>query len=226
MTLQERYRAVLDALKRKMGKVGSELSFGSPFQLLVAVVLSAQCTDRRVNSITPEVFRRWPDADALSRASFEEVFEAVRSVSYPRSKTEHLIGLAKMLVSDFGGEVPSDTEKLMRLPGVGRKTANVVAAVAYGKPVIAVDTHVFRVARRIGLSNGTDVERVERDLTENIPAEERPDAHHYLLLHGRYVCTARKPHCGECVVRDRCREYNGAGGDAAAGSGTDRHILK
>lgn len=204
---KERYAAVLGALKRTMGEVGSELSFCSPFQLVVAVVLSAQCTDRRVNTVTPELFRRWPDARSLSMAPFDEVFEVVRSVSYPRSKTEHIIGLAKMTVSDFGGEVPCSTQELMRLPGVGRKTANVVASIVYGEPVIAVDTHVFRVARRIGLSDGTNVEQVEKDLTGNIPAEERPDAHHYLLLHGRYVCTARSPRCGECAVREWCREY-------------------
>ncbi len=208
---KERYAAVLGALRRTMGRVGSELSFGSPFQLVVAVVLSAQCTDKRVNMVTPELFRRWPDPDALAGASFEDLFEVVRTVSYPRSKAVHLIELSKMLVSDFGGEVPSSVQQLMRLPGVGRKTANVVAAIVYGEPVIAVDTHVFRVARRIGLSNGTNVEQVEKDLTANIPAEERPDAHHYLLLHGRYVCTARAPRCVECAVREWCREY-GSGG--------------
>ena len=212
MTKKERYAAVLGALREKMGNVGSELMFASPFQLIVAVVLSAQCTDKRVNMVTPELFRRWPDARSLSQASFEEVFEAVRSVSYPNSKARHLIALAKMLVSDFGGEVPSETEELVKLPGVGRKTANVVAAIVYGKPVIAVDTHVFRVSRRIGLSDGTNVEAVEKDLTGNIPAEQRADAHHYLLLHGRYVCTARAPHCDACVVRDWCRDY--AGGKA------------
>ena len=157
--------------------------------------------------VTPELFRRWPDAKSLSMASFEEVFETVHSVSYPNSKAHHLIELSKMIVSDFGGEVPSDTEDLVKLPGVGRKTANVVAAIVYGKPVIAVDTHVFRVSRRIGLSDGTNVEAVEKDLTRNIPAEQRADAHHYLLLHGRYVCTARAPHCAECVVKEWCRGY-------------------
>lgn len=206
MTTKERYDAVLDALKRKMGRVGSELSFGSPFQLVAAVILSAQCTDKRVNMVTPTLFGRYPDAQSLAQASFDDVFEIVRSVSYPNSKTRHLIAMAQMLQSDFGGEVPSETSELVKLPGVGRKTANVVAAVAYGKPVIAVDTHVFRVARRIGLSDGGTVEAVEKDLTANIPEDGRPDAHHYLLLHGRYVCTARAPKCGECAVRDWCRE--------------------
>ena len=207
MTVKERYAAVLGALRKKMGHVGSELMFGSPFQLVVAVVLSAQCTDKRVNMVTPELFRRWPDAESLSAASFEDVFETVRSVSYPNSKARHLIELSKMIVSDFGGEVPSETEELLKLPGVGRKTANVVAAIIYGKPVIAVDTHVFRVSRRIGLSDGTNVEAVEKDLTLNIPEDERADAHHYLLLHGRYVCTARAPHCTDCVVKEWCRGY-------------------
>lgn len=213
MTKAERYGAVLGALRARMGKVGSELTFASPFQLIVAVVLSAQCTDKRVNMVTPGLFRRWPDAESLSMASFEDVFETVRSVSYPNSKARHLIELSKMIVSDFGGEMPSDTEELVKLPGVGRKTANVVAAIVFGKPVIAVDTHVFRVSRRIGLSDGTNVEAVEKDLTRNIPADERADAHHYLLLHGRYVCTARAPHCAECVVKEWCRGYESGNTD-------------
>lgn len=208
MTREERYAAVLGALQEKMGKVGSELMFASPFQLVVAVVLSAQCTDRRVNMVTPELFRRWPDAESLSKASFEDVFDVVKSISFPNSKTRHIIDLSKMLVSGFGGEVPSDTDELVKLPGVGRKTANVVASIIYGKPVIAVDTHVFRVSRRIGLSDGTNVDKVERDLTANIPEDRRADAHHYLLLHGRYVCTAKKPRCTECAVREFCRTYN------------------
>lgn len=207
MKREERYAAVLGALKEKMGKVGSELMFASPFQLVIAVVLSAQCTDRRVNMVTPELFRRWPDAASLSKASFEDVFDVVKSISFPNNKARHIIDLSKMLVSEFGGEVPSETDDLVKLPGVGRKTANVVAAIIYGKPVIAVDTHVFRVSRRIGLSDGTNVDSVERDLTANIPEDGRADAHHYLLLHGRYVCTARKPHCTECAVREFCRTY-------------------
>lgn len=207
MRREERYAAVLGTLKEKMGKVGSELMFASPFQLVIAVVLSAQCTDRRVNMVTPELFRRWPDADSLSKASFEDVFDAVKSISFPNNKARHIIDLSKMLVSKFGGKVPSETEDLVKLPGVGRKTANVVASIIYGKPVIAVDTHVFRVSRRIGLSDGTNVDSVEKDLTANIPESVRADAHHYLLLHGRYVCTAKKPHCTECAVREFCRTY-------------------
>ena len=207
MTKKERYAAVFGALRAKMGRVQSELDFASPFQLLVAVMLSAQCTDRRVNMVTPALFSRFPDAQSMAGATFEEVFELVRSVSYPRTKAEHLLGAARMIMDEFGGEIPGTVEQLKRLPGVGQKTANVVAAIAFGEPVIAVDTHIFRVSRRLRLSEGKTVEAVEKDLTANIPAEERPDSHHYLLLHGRYVCTARKPRCGECPVSEWCREF-------------------
>ena len=210
MKIRERYNAVLSTLETKMGKVGSELNFGSPFQLLVAVMLSAQCTDKRVNAVTPALFGKYPDAASLAKAGFEDVYELVKSVSYPNSKSRHIIAMAAMLVSDFNSEVPSDPDELVKLPGVGRKTANVVAAIIYGKPVIAVDTHVFRVSRRIGLSRGTTVEAVCRDLTGYIPAEKRADAHHWLLLHGRYVCTARNPKCAECPITDFCASYNQA----------------
>lgn len=201
------YNLVLSALEEKMGKVGSELNFGSPFQLLVAVMLSAQCTDKRVNQVTPELFAHYPDAQSLAAAEFEDVFELIRSVSYPNSKGRHLIEMAKMLIADFNGEIPSEPDELVKLPGVGRKTANVVASIVYNKPVIAVDTHVFRVSRRIGLSDGTTVEAVCKDLTAHIPADRRADAHHWLLLHGRYVCTARSPHCDACPLTSLCREY-------------------
>lgn len=210
MKIRERYNAVLSTLEAKMGKVGSELNFGSPFQLLVAVMLSAQCTDKRVNAVTPALFGKYPDAASLAKACFEDVYELVKSVSYPNSKSRHIIAMAAMLVSDFNSEVPSDPDELVKLPGVGRKTANVVAAIIYGKPVIAVDTHVFRVSRRIGLSRGTTVEAVCRDLTGHIPAEKRADAHHWLLLHGRYICTARNPKCAECPITDFCASYNQA----------------
>lgn len=210
MKIEERYSSVLNVLENKMGKVGSELNFGSPFQLLVAVMLSAQCTDKRVNAVTPELFARYPDARSLADAVFEDVFELIRSVSYPNSKGRHIIDMARMLVSDFDAEVPSEPDELVKLPGVGRKTANVVAAIIYGKPVIAVDTHVFRVSRRIGLSKGTTVEAVCRDLTGHIPAEKRADAHHWLLLHGRYICTARHPKCAECPITAFCASYNQA----------------
>jgi endonuclease-3 len=185
----------------------TELNYDSPFHLLIAVILSAQCTDKRVNIHTPAIFMRFPEPADLAAASFEEVYELIKSISFPNNKAKHLIGMATMLVSDFAGEVPSDPSELEKLPGVGRKTANVIASVIYNKPVIAVDTHVFRVSRRIGLSDGTTVEAVERDLTDGIAPELRPTAHHWLILHGRYVCTARKPKCSSCGLSDVCREY-------------------
>ncbi len=185
----------------------SELHYDSPFHLLIAVILSAQCTDRRVNMYTPEIFRRFPDPASLAEASFEEVYNLIKSISFPNNKARHLIGMARSLVSDFGGVVPEEPEQLETLPGVGRKTANVIASIIYNKPVIAVDTHVFRVSRRIGLSRGTTVEAVEKDLTEGFAPQLRPKAHHWLILHGRYVCTARKPKCEECGIREWCDEF-------------------
>lgn len=185
----------------------TELHYDTPFHLLIAVILSAQCTDRRVNMHTPVIFERFPEPSDLAAASFEEVYELIKSISFPNNKARHLIGMAKMLVSDFGSEVPSEPSELEKLPGVGRKTANVIASVIYDKPVIAVDTHVFRVSRRLGLSDGTNVEAVERDLTEGFAEELRGKAHHWLILHGRYVCTARKPKCHECGLQEFCREY-------------------
>lgn len=185
----------------------TELHYDTPFHLLIAVILSAQCTDRRVNMHTPVIFERFPEPSDLAAASFEEVYELIKSISFPNNKARHLIGMAKMLVSDFGSEVPSEPSELEKLPGVGRKTANVIASVIYDKPVIAVDTHVFRVSRRLGLSDGTNVETVERDLTEGFAEELRGKAHHWLILHGRYVCTARKPKCYECGLQEFCREY-------------------
>ena len=185
----------------------TELHYDTPFHLLIVVILSAQCTDRRVNMHTPVIFERFPEPSDLAAASFEEVYELIKSISFPNNKARHLIGMAKMLVSDFGSEVPSEPSELEKLPGVGRKTANVIASVIYDKPVIAVDTHVFRVSRRLGLSDGTNVETVERDLTEGFAEELRGKAHHWLILHGRYVCTARKPKCDECGLQEFCREY-------------------
>ena len=185
----------------------TELHYDTPFHLLIAVILSAQCTDKRVNMHTPQIFTRFPEPADLADASFEEVYELIKSISFPNNKAKHLIWMARKLVSDFGGEVPSETYLLESLPGVGRKTANVIASVIYDKPVIAVDTHVFRVSRRIGLSDGTTVEAVEKDLTAGFAPELRPKAHHWLILHGRYVCTARKPKCTECGLQDICREY-------------------
>ena len=185
----------------------SELHYDSPFHLLIAVILSAQCTDRRVNMYTPEIFRRFPDPASLAAASFEEVYDLIKSISFPNNKARHLIWMARSLVSDFGGVVPEEPEQLETLPGVGRKTANVIASIIYNKPVIAVDTHVFRVSRRIGLSRGTTVEAVEKDLTEGFAPQLRPKAHHWLILHGRYVCTARKPKCEECGIREWCDDF-------------------
>ena len=185
----------------------TELHYDTPFHLLIAVILSAQCTDKRVNIHTPQIFSRFPEPSDLASATFEEVYELIKSISFPNNKAKHLIGMAKMLVERFNSIVPSETEQLETLPGVGRKTANVIASVIYDKPVIAVDTHVFRVSRRIGLSDSTTVEAVEKDLTAGFAPELRPRAHHWLILHGRYTCTARKPKCEECGIKEWCREY-------------------
>jgi endonuclease-3 len=209
MRKAERYARTVAWFTEHMPVAETELHFDSTFQLLVAVVLSAQCTDKRVNIVTTELFRHFPTPESMAAASFEEVYELVRSVSYPNSKTRHLIALSQKLVSDFGGEVPSDIDALMTLPGVGRKTANVVASVVYDQPVIAVDTHVFRVSHRLGLSDGKTPLAVEEDLEMHIPEDKRAVAHHWLILHGRYVCTAKSPRCTECGLSDWCREYSG-----------------
>ena len=187
-----------------MSGAKSELNFKSPYELIVAVILSAQCTDKRVNMVTPDFFKHYPTLDSLSKASFDEVLQLIKSISFPNNKARHLIGMAKMVTDEFGGEVPSQVGQLERLPGVGRKTANVVASIIYGAPVIAVDTHVFRVAHRLGFSDGKNPLEVEEDLNRIIPLEERADAHHWLILHGRYVCTARKPKCAECGISEYC----------------------
>ena len=207
MERKELFRKITSWFSANMEIAETELHYDTPFHLLIAVILSAQCTDKRVNMYTPLIFKRFPTPDELAHASFEEVYELIKSISFPNNKARHLIGMAQKLVDDFNGDVPSETSQLETLPGVGRKTANVIASVIYDKPVIAVDTHVFRVSRRIGLSDGTNVEAVERDLTEGFAPELRPKAHHWLILHGRYVCTARKPKCTECGLQDLCREY-------------------
>jgi endonuclease-3 len=201
------YRQVTEWFSANMETAETELHYDTPFHLLIAVILSAQCTDKRVNMHTPVIFERFPEPADLAAASFEEVYELIKSISFPNNKARHLIGMATKLVSDFGSVVPSEPDLLETLPGVGRKTANVIASVIYDKPVIAVDTHVFRVSRRIGLSEGGTVEAVEKDLTAGFAPELRPKAHHWLILHGRYVCTARKPKCEECGLQDLCREY-------------------
>ena len=206
MTRKQRYEGILEHFREHMPEARSELHFGSAFELIVAVVLSAQCTDKRVNLVTPALLEAFPTPEAMAQASFDDLFPYVRSVSYPNSKTRHLIALAQKLVVEFGGEVPSDIDALMSLPGVGRKTANVVASIIYDKPVIAVDTHVFRVAHRLGLSDGKTPDAVERDLERHIPPADRPTAHHWLILHGRYTCTAHRPKCGQCAIRPFCKE--------------------
>jgi len=211
MTLRQRYEGILGYFRDNVPVAESELHFGSPYQLLVAVMLSAQCTDKRVNQTTPALFAAYPTPEALAAASFEDVLALIRSVSYPNSKARHLIGMAQKLLSDFGGQVPSGIDALMTLPGVGRKTANVVASITWGEPVIAVDTHVFRVSRRLGLSRGTTPRAVELDLERHIPAELRPIAHHWLILHGRYVCKAQKPNCASCPLTQWCKEYPSRG---------------
>lgn len=186
----------------------TELHYRNPYELLVAVILSAQCTDKRVNMITPAVFERYPTANDLAQASSDEVFELIRSCSYPNNKSKHLVGMAQMLTNEFDGVVPSDINQLQKMPGVGRKTANVIASVVFDKPALAVDTHVFRVAARIGLTvdSKTPLD-TEKQLMEYIPEELVATAHHWLILHGRYVCIARKPKCGQCGLRDLCNYY-------------------
>ena len=207
MTRKERFAAIVGWFAENRPVAETELHYGNTFQLLVAVILSAQCTDRRVNIVTPPLFERFPTPADLASATFEEVFPYVKSVSYPNSKANHLIAMAQKLVSDFDGEVPADIDALMSLPGVGRKTANVIASVVYDQPVIAVDTHVFRVAHRLGLSDGKTPLEVERDLERHIPVERRAISHHWLILHGRYTCTARNPKCADCGLTGWCREY-------------------
>ena len=206
MRKEERYERVLAYFRKQMPEVNTELEFGSVFQLLVAVVLSAQCTDKRINQVTPELFRRYPDARSMAAAEPEDVLEYISSVSYPNAKADHLVKMARMLVEKHQGEVPSDMNLLLDLPGVGRKTANVIQSVAFGKSTLAVDTHVFRVAHRLGLVSKRENTpyKVELALTRHIPADDIPRAHHWLLLHGRYVCTARKPHCDRCDLSNLC----------------------
>ena len=207
MKIGERYDGILGYFKENVPVAQSELDFSGPYELIVAVMLSAQCTDRRVNLVTPDLFRAYPTVEALAEAEPQDVREIIRSVSYPNSKAEHLVGMAKRVVSEFAGQIPVDIDDLMSLPGVGRKTANVVASITVDAPVIAVDTHVFRVSRRLGLSRGATPLKVEADLERHIPQDLRPIAHHWLILHGRYVCTARSPKCGECPLTRWCRSH-------------------
>jgi endonuclease-3 len=208
MTLKERYDKTIAYFMKNMPVAETELVYKDPFELIVAVILSAQCTDKRVNMITPALMKRFPDAVAMSKAEPAEILEYIRSCSYPNNKAKHLSGMARMLLKEFDGIVPSDPLLLQKLPGVGRKTANVVASVVFRKPVMAVDTHVFRVSQRIGLTrNAKTPLSAELQLTRNIPEELIHEAHHWLILHGRYVCKARKPLCEECGLTDFCKYY-------------------
>lgn len=213
MTQKEQYRRFIEWFTTHMPDAATELTYTDPYSLLVAVILSAQCTDKRVNMITPAFFRRFPDPASLAAASPDEVFDLIKSCSYPNNKTKNLLGMARTLMTEFDGMVPDTVDALQRLPGVGRKTANVVASVVYHKPAMAVDTHVFRVAARIGLTrNAKTPLEAEKQLVQHIAEHHIPDAHHWLILHGRYVCTARKPKCAECGLQDICSHYTKANG--------------
>jgi len=208
MLRTERYRHFVEYFSKNQPDAETELHWGNPFQLLIAVILSAQCTDKRINQVTPALFERFPTPESLAASTPEEVFEYIRSVSYPNNKSKHLVGMAKMLVDVFKGEVPSDIDELQKMPGVGRKTANVIASVVYEAPAMAVDTHVFRVANRIGLTNNAKTPlATEKQLTEFLPVETLRFAHHWLILHGRYVCLARSPKCEICPINWFCRYY-------------------
>lgn len=208
MTLKERYRRTLQLLSEAIPEPKTELSYDTPFHLLLAVILSAQCTDKRVNMVTPALFEAFPDAATLAASNPETVYEYIRSVSYPNNKTRSLLGAARTIVEEFGGEIPDNIDGLMRIPGVGRKTANVMLAVVWNRAAMAVDTHVFRVSERIGLTTGSRTPlETERALVANIPEEQIPMAHHWLILHGRYTCKARKPDCLNCTLTEVCRYY-------------------
>ena len=208
MTKKERYARFMTYFQVAMPEANTELHYNNPFQLLCAVILSAQCTDKRVNMVTPALFEAFPTPEVMAKATKEEVLHYVKSVSYPNSKAEHLVGMAKLLMERHGGEVPNDFDALVALPGVGRKTANVMLSVAFDKARMAVDTHVFRVSHRIGLVSDkcTTPYSVEKELVKNIPEELIPRAHHWLILHGRYVCKSQRPQCKDCGIKDFCKE--------------------
>ena len=209
MRKKERYERILEWFRENVPVAETELHYENPFQLLVAVILSAQCTDKRVNIVTPALFEAYPTPEALAAATPEAVFELIRSVSYPNNKAKHLVGMARMLLADHGGQVPDTMDELLKLPGVGRKTANVIQSVAYHKAAMAVDTHVFRVSHRLGLVSDrcTTPLSVEKELIKNIPETDIPIAHHWLILHGRYACQARMPQCDACGLRLWCKHY-------------------
>lgn len=209
MRKKERFEKIIGWFEENMPIAETELHYSTTYELLVAVILSAQCTDKRVNIITPPFFDKYPDEIALSRATVDDIFELIRSCSYPNNKAKHLLGMAKMLHEDFKGEVPSDIKDLQKLPGVGRKTANVIASVVFNKPAMAVDTHVFRVSARIGLTTNSKTPLdTEMQLIKYIPEEKIPTAHHWLILHGRYVCLARTPKCEQCGITEYCKYYS------------------
>ncbi|MDH6357395.1 endonuclease III [Parabacteroides sp. PF5-9] len=208
MKKAERYKGVLSWFTENVPVAETELQYKDPFQLLIAVILSAQCTDKRVNMITPALYEAFPTVEVLAATTPEVVYEYIKSVSYPNNKAKHLVGMAKMLLSDFAGKVPSEIEELMKLPGVGRKTANVIRSVVYNKPAMAVDTHVFRVSNRIGLTNNSKTPlETEKELIRYIPEEQIAIAHHWLILHGRYICIARKPKCEICGLKPWCKYF-------------------
>lgn len=207
MSKQELFRRVIAYFRQRNPAPETELAHANPYELLVATILSAQCTDKRVNMVTPALFERFPTVFDLARASFDDVFPYIKSVSYPNNKTRHLIGMARMLVENYGGSVPADAAELQKLPGVGRKTAHVITAALFRQPNLAVDTHVFRVANRIGLTVSKNPLQTEKQLVRYIPKRDIPSAHHWLILHGRYICTARNPKCQQCGLTDVCKYY-------------------
>ena len=209
MTRKQRYDFVIDYFEKNIPEAETELIYDSPYQLLVSVILSAQCTDKRVNLTTPAIFEKYPDVESLSQTNFDELLPYIKSISYPNNKTKHLIGMAKMVVENFGGKIPMTVDELVQLPGVGRKTANVITSVVDQQPNMAVDTHVFRVSKRLALVNETASTplAVEKELVKNIPRELIHKAHHWLILHGRYTCLARNPKCGQCGLRPICKYY-------------------
>lgn len=207
MLKKERYRLFVSHFSAKQPDAETELHYNNPFQLLIAVILSAQCTDKRINQVTPALFQRFPNPKSLAETTPDVVFDYIRSVSYPNNKAKHLVGMAKMLHDEFNDEVPSGIDQLQKMPGVGRKTANVIASVIYNAPAMAVDTHVFRVANRIGLTTGKTPLAVERDLVRNLPEHTIHIAHHWLILHGRYVCVARSPKCSICEITHICKYF-------------------
>ncbi len=208
MTKKERFKYIIEYFSKHKPIAETELDYKNPYQLLVSVILSAQCTDKRVNLITPAIFKKFPDAMTLSKSKQEEVFELIKSCSYPNNKSKHLVGMAKMLVEKFSNVVPEDIDELQKLPGVGRKTANVIASVVFNKPAMAVDTHVFRVSARLGLTTkAKNPLETEKQLVAHIPEDKIAIAHHWLILHGRYVCVARKPKCEECGISDFCKYF-------------------